>query len=98
MYGINTKNATGADEVYNKADEYAVAPTCRFADNDATAGNEWAGAWSHTDPTDGANGTYIFELSRLLSTKSTETDVQLEAGGTYSFGFAFWDPNESTDG
>jgi hypothetical protein len=82
----------------NKDDEYAVSSFCRFDDDDANAGNEWAGAWAHTNPTIGESGNYIFELSRLLKTDSTLTDGQLEAGGSYSFGVAFWDPFETEAG
>lgn len=96
-YGINLVNGTGGD-VFDKNDEYSVAPTCRLLDDGAGAGNEWAGAWAHTQPSDGSNGTYIFELSRLLTTASAQTDAQLQIGNTYSFGVAFWDPWETEDG
>jgi hypothetical protein len=82
----------------NKDDEYAVSSYCRFDDDDADAGNEWAGAWAHTNPVIGESGNYIFELSRLLKTDSTLTDKQLEAGGMYQFGVAFWDPFELETG
>jgi hypothetical protein len=94
-YGINLVNGS---DVFDKKDEYSVAPTCRILDDGAGAGNEWAGAWAHTNPSAGANGTYIFELSRLLTTSSALTDAQLQIGGTYSFGVAFWDPLETEDG
>jgi hypothetical protein len=98
-YGINITGGTGDDPIANKDDEYAVSPECRWDDNDApSAGNEWAGAWRHTNPTDGETGTYIFELSRLLSTKSSKTDSQMVVGGTYSFGIAYWDPFETDAG
>ena len=82
----------GDDPVANKDDEWAVSPYCRFDDDDANAGNEWAGAWRHTNPVDGELGSYVFELSRLLKTPSLKTDGQMIAGETYSFGVAFWDP------
>lgn len=68
-------------------------------DNDGLAANEWAGAWTHTNAygLQESDGSYIFEMSRLLSTASDVTDVQLEEGGTYDFGFAFWDPFETQD-
>jgi hypothetical protein len=89
---------SGNDPLANKDDEYAVSPYCRFDDDDADAGNEWAGAWAHTNPIVGESGNYIFELSRLLKTDSALTDGQFEAGGTYSFGVAFWDPFETEAG
>ena len=95
-YSMN--DLTGDDEVANKDDEYAVSPYCRLDDDDMNAGNEWSGAWLHTNPVDGELGTYVFEMSRLLTTPSTKTDAQMEAGGTYEIGVAFWDPNESMEG
>jgi hypothetical protein len=90
---------TGNDPLSsNKDDEYAVSSMCRFDDDDANAGNEWAGAWTHTNPIIGESGNYIFELSRLLKTDSSLTDGQLEAGGMYEFGVAFWDPYELETG
>ncbi|KAL7502551.1 hypothetical protein ACHAXN_000652 [Cyclotella atomus] len=91
-YGIN--NGTGDDAVANKDDEYAVSPYCRFDDDDQNAANEWAGAWAYVNET--GVGSYIFEMSRLLSTASTESDAQLVPvpGQAIDFGFAFWDPYE----
>ena len=39
---------------------------------------------------EGKTGSYIFEMSRLLTTTSTATDAQLEAGKATDFGFAYW--------
>jgi len=91
-------SGTGNDLVANNDDEYAVSPYCRFDDDDANAGNEWSGAWKHTNPTDGEFGTYHFEVSRTLKTASLISDVQLSPGETYQFGLAFWDPFESESG
>lgn len=77
---------------------YAVHAFCRYDDNDALAGEDWSGAWSHTSPTEGTSGNYIFEMSRGLTTRSTYSDIQLEAGQTYEFGFAYWDPAETATG
>ena len=89
---------TGDDAIANKDDEYAVSPYCRMDDDDENAGNEWAGAWKHTNPVDGEVGDYIFEMSRLLTTKSIKTDAQIKAGDTIEFGVAFWDPLEADGG
>jgi hypothetical protein len=99
-YPINTNSGTGDDPVGNKDDEYAVSPFCRLDDDGAGAGNAWAGAWSHSAGTEeeGADGTYIFELSRLLKTASTTTTAQMTIGETYDFGLGFWDPNQKEDG
>jgi hypothetical protein len=87
-YGVN--NGSGNDNVANKDDEYAVSPSCRMDDDDANAANEWEGAWVHTSPNSTDVGSYIFEMSRLLSTASTDSDAQLEAGKATDFGFAMW--------
>lgn len=92
LYGTN--NATGNDLVANNDDEYAVSPYCRFDDDDAKAANEWSGAWNHTNAIEASDGSYIFEMSRSLTTASNETDAQLKAGTAIDFGFAFWDPLE----
>ena len=88
------EQGSGNDEVANKDDEYAVSAFCRKDDDDAAAGNEWSGAWAHTNPTEGQDGFYHFEMSRLLTTSSTVTDGQFVPGQTAQFGIAFWDPFE----
>ncbi len=97
LYSVNATAATGEGAITDLDDEYAVSPYCRADDDGEGAGNEWAGAWAHTDPSEnGADGHYHFELSRLLKTKSSKTDNQvLSAGETYSFGIAYWDPFQS---
>ena len=85
-YGIN--NGTGDDAVANKDNEYAVSPYCRFDDDDQNSANEWEGSWAYVNET--GVGSYIFEMSRLLSTASTESDAQLVPGQAIDFGFAFW--------
>ena len=97
-YTVN--DGDGDDPIANKDDEYGVSATCRSDDEGTGAGNEWSGAWLHSNNSttveDGAY--YVFELSRLLTTPSSTTDRQLAAGETYEFGLAFWDPNQSADG
>ena len=86
-YPLNTADGSGNDLVANKDDEYAVNSYCRLDDDGDNAGNEWAGGWSHSAGTEeGADGTYIFELSRLLVTASIATDAQMSIGETYEFG------------
>jgi hypothetical protein len=97
-YPMDTTSGSGADAVANKDDKYAVAPFCRIADDDANAGNEWAGAWSHSNPVEGEDGVYRFEIARTLKTASTVTDAQMEVGGSYKFGIAYWDPFETEAG
>jgi hypothetical protein len=105
FYGINVDDGTGDDPIANKDDEFAVNSECRFDDSGEGAGNEWAGAWAHianeaagverSSSSEGDSGNYVFELSRLLTTNSPSTDRQLEGGETYSFGVAYWDPNQN---
>jgi hypothetical protein len=91
------ENPPGNDLITNLDDEYAVSSWCRKDDDDEAAGNEWSGAWAHTNPTEGEFGNYHFELSRKLKTASTGTDAQLTPGETAQFGIAFWDPYEVED-
>ena len=85
---------TGNDLIVNKDDEFAVGPYGRVDDNFGTSpGNEWSGAWGFTgNATDGAEGYYIFETSRSLTTPSPETDIQLTPGRgkLWSFLLAGW--------
>jgi hypothetical protein len=96
--GSTDAQAPGNDLVANKDDEYGVSPYCRPDDNDANAGNEWAGSWLHDNPVAGELGNYIFEMSRTLTTPSTVSDAQMAPGQTYQFGVAFWDPEETDSG
>jgi hypothetical protein len=97
-YQMNATTGSGNDLVANNDDEYGASPTCRSDDDDILAGNEWSGAWSHSNPVEGEAGMYRFELSRTLTTASTATDAQMEAGNTYDFGIAYWDPFETEFG
>lgn len=97
-YPMDLTSGSGNDLVANKDDEYGAASFCRPDDDDADAANEWSGAWSHTDPVDGQDGIYRFEVARLLTTASSATDAQMEVGGSYKFGIAYWDPFETEAG
>mmetsp|Transcript_2002 Transcript_2002/g.4284 ORF Transcript_2002/g.4284 Transcript_2002/m.4284 type:complete len:346 (-) Transcript_2002:263-1300(-) len=97
-YPMNATTGSGNDLVANNDDEWAVSPYCRPDDNDAKAGNEWSGAWSHTNPVEGEMGIYKFEISRTLKTPSITSDAQMEPGQTYDFGIAYWDPFETEMG
>jgi hypothetical protein len=96
---INAVDGTGDDLVANKDDECAVSPCYRLDDDGDGAGNEWAGGRSHSAGTEegggrshsagteeGADGTYTFELSRLLVTASSATDAQMMIGEMNDFG------------
>ena len=87
----------GDDPIANLDDEYGVSAWCRKDDDTEDSGNEWSGAWMHTNPVEGEFGTYHFELSRKLKTSSPTTDAQLTPGETAQFGIAFWDPYEEEE-
>ena len=89
---------TNAGSMYGIGDEYSASPYCRLEDDDADAGQEWSGAWAHTNPVEGESGMYQFELVRSLKTASTFSDAQITAGDTIQFGVAFWDPFETDEG
>lgn len=89
-YPMNATTGSGNDLIANNDDEYGSSPYCRPDDDDELAGNEWSGAWAHSNPVEGEDGVYTFELSRLLQTPSLATDAQFTAGETYDFGIAYW--------
>lgn len=81
-------------------------PTCSLHDlvastvwNDApdAAENSLLGSWLHTDPTEDAFGSYVFEISRPLATGDPD-DVQFALGETYRLALAYWDPDNGPDG
>jgi len=97
LYEGNRTSGTGNDPIANNDDEYAVTPYCRPDDDDANAADDWSGAWLHTSPDSSDGGSYVFEMRRPLTTESVISDVQLYAGETYDFGFAYWDPYENEE-
>ncbi len=84
---------SGNDPVGNLDDEYSLSIMDRHDDDDA---NEVYGAWSHTDMSAvGAEGTWVFEFKRSLTTSDTlKQDAQFEIGGTYKVAVAYWDADE----
>jgi hypothetical protein len=97
-YPMNATTGSGNDLIANNDDEYGVSPFCRPDDDDALAANDWHGAWSHSNPTEGADGVYVFEIARTLTTASVLTDKQMAVGERYEFGIAYWDPFETENG
>ncbi|MFQ5380678.1 MAG: ethylbenzene dehydrogenase-related protein, partial [Dehalococcoidia bacterium] len=87
----------GDDPDCNLDDEYATDPESRDDDDQSGAENSIAGAWSHAPATLGADGTWIFEMSRPLQTGDT-TDAQFAPGGIAHMAIAYWDPKESAAG
>ncbi len=97
--------AGGDDPDCNLDDEYAPTPEDREDDGggdvvvNATAENSLSGIWQHTAAGGGAGaeGVWIFEMSRPLQTGDTQ-DFQFESGGTAYIALAYFDPDESPEG
>ncbi len=79
-------------------DEWATVPAEREDDNSATGENSLLGVWSHTNPIEDGEGTWIFEMRRPLQT-GDEQDGQLEVGGASAgMALAYWDPDFGPEG
>jgi hypothetical protein len=95
---------TGDDPECNLDDEYSTTPERREDDGggdvaNAAAENTLAGVWEHSARASGAgaDGTWIFEMSRPLQTGDPQ-DGQFASGGTASVALAFFDPTEGAEG
>jgi hypothetical protein len=90
--GFNLQS--GDDPVGNLDDEYALSIFDRHDDANA---NELYGSWAHTDMSAvGANGEWIFEMKRSLTTSDTlKQDAQLVIGETAKLSIAYWDADET---
>ena len=94
--------AGGDDPACNLDDEYATTPEEREDDGEGDAPtpngeNSLTGVWTHTAAAPGGDGTWIFEMSRPLSTGDPQ-DAQLTSGDTAYIAIAYWDPKESATG
>ncbi len=84
--------ASGNDPVGNNDDEYALSYSERYDDS---IGNELYGAWSHTDMSAvGAEGKWIFEFKRALTTSDATQDVQFQTDKTFKMSVGYWDADE----
>ncbi len=90
-------SGSGNDEACNLDDEWATKPEEREDDNATGAENSILGVWSHTSPTEGSAGTWIFEFRRPLQT-GDEQDGQFAAGAELHLALAYWDPDQAADG
>jgi len=92
MSGQVTGGTSGNDTPCNFDDEYATTPEDREDDDKE---NSLAGVWEHTGRAggNGATGTWIFEMSRRLSTGESQ-DAQFTLGGTVYLALAYWDADE----
>ena len=87
----------GNDATCNFDDEWATDVESREDDNGAGAENSLLGVFSHSDPTVGNDGTFIFEMSRPLQTGDAQ-DAQFAPGDTARLAVAYWDPDNGPDG
>ena len=94
----------GDDPACNLDDEYATTPEKREDDGggdtpNAAAENSLNGVWTHTGIAagPGAEGTWIFEMSRPLQTADPQ-DAQFASGGVAKVALAYFDPTEGAAG
>ncbi len=94
----------GDDPACNLDDEYATTPEKREDDGGGDTPNDLAenglvGVWGHTgmDAGPGADGTWIFEMSRPLQTGDPQ-DAQFASGGVAKVALAWFDPTEGVEG
>ena len=94
---------SGDDPECNFDDEYAPNPGDREDDgggdtpNNPTGENSLSGVWKHTATAAGADGTWIFEMSRPLQTGDTQ-DAQFASGEKALLALAYFDPSETPEG
>ena len=96
--------AGGDDPACNLDDEYSTKPENREDDGggdvaNTAAENGLTGVWEHTARAAGAgaDGTWIFEMSRPL-TNGDPQDGQFASGSTAHVALAYFDPDEGADG
>jgi hypothetical protein len=94
----------GDDPDCNLDDEFATEPEEREDDGEgdvanAAAENSLAGVWEHSARSAGAgaDGVWIFEMSRPLQTGDPQ-DAQFQSGGTALIALAYFDADESLEG
>jgi len=87
----------GNDEGCNFDDEWATSPDDREDDNGTGGQNSLLGVWSHTNPTENAAGTWVFEIRRPLQT-GDEGDAQFAVGSPAWLALAYWDPDQTAAG
>jgi len=96
--------AGGDDPACNLDDEYSTKPENREDDGggdvaNTAAENGLTGVWEHTARASGAgaDGSWIFEMSRPLTTGDPQ-DGQFASGSTAYAALAYFDPDEGADG
>ncbi len=99
LSGGVTGTRGGNDPQCNLDDEYSETPGDLEDDGSQQAENSLAGVWEHTARAQGAgaDGTWIFEMSRPLQTGDPD-DAQLSLGATANLALAYWDADETPDG
>jgi hypothetical protein len=87
----------GNDAGCNFDDEWATDPETREDDNGEGAENSLLGVFGHTNPVAGGEGTWIFEMRRLLETGDRQ-DAQFAVGTTAHLALAYWDADNGPEG
>ena len=91
------EGSPGNDDACNFDDEYATVPDERDDDDQGGAENSLLGVFDHSDPVNGSDGTWFFEMSRPLQTADA-TDAQFVPGGSALLVLAYWDADQGPDG
>jgi hypothetical protein len=87
----------GNDSGCNFDDEWSTTPEIREDDNGDGAENSLLGVFTHSNPVEGEDGTWYFEMSRPLQTGDAQ-DAQFEVGGSSLLALAYWDADNSSEG
>ncbi len=87
----------GNDGTCNFDDEWASDAETHEDDVGDGAENSLLGVFSHSNPTEDAPGTWIFEMRRPLQT-ADPLDAQFTVGGTSRLALAYWDPDTGQNG
>ena len=89
--------AAGNDSGCNFDDEWSTDPETREDDNGDGAENSLLGVFTHSNPVDDGDGTWVFEMSRPLQTGDGQ-DAQFAAGEIVKMALAYWDADNSVEG
>ncbi len=87
----------GDDAACGLDDEWATDPSTNEDDAGPLAENSLLGVFTHSNPIDGGEGTWFFEMSRPLKTGDPQ-DAQFTVGGVAHLALAYWDPDARDDG
>ncbi|HEY5650462.1 MAG TPA: ethylbenzene dehydrogenase-related protein [Acidimicrobiia bacterium] len=100
VHGAGDGNPLGNDGTCNMDDEYSTDPEAREDDgsaDEAGAENSLLGVWTHSNPVEGEDGIWYFEMSRPLQTGDSQ-DAQFTVGDVALLALAYWDPDFGPEG